>query len=121
VESAKEIQIPDAFFDRVASKLRMLGDPTRLAILRTIMTSEKSVGAIVAETSGNQANVSKHLKMLMNAGLVRRRKAGLQVFYVVSDPLIEQLCRLVCNTIIEEVQSEVDRSRRLLEGLREGS
>ena len=68
----------------------------------------------VVESGQNQANVSKHLKMLAEAGMVRRRKEGLQVFYSVGDPLIEKLCGLVCGTVIEEAQSEVDRHRKLL-------
>ena len=108
------VTIPDELLDRVAEKFRMLGDPTRLSILRALLAGEKNVGTVVAETGQNQANVSKHLKMLAEARMVRRRKEGLQVFYSVGDPLIEKLCRLVCGTVVEEAQSEVDRHRKLL-------
>jgi ArsR family transcriptional regulator len=100
--------------DRVADKFRMLGDPTRLSILRVLMAGEKNVGAVVAETGQNQANVSKHLKMLAEAGMVSRRKEGLQVFYRVSDPLIDELCSMVCGAILQETQAEVDRNQALL-------
>ena len=106
--------IPDEFLDRVAEKFRMLADPTRLSILRALMAGEKNVGTVVAETGQNQANVSKHLKMLTEAGLVRRRKEGLQVFYRVSDPLIEKLCTLVCGAIVEETQAQVEKNREIL-------
>lgn len=109
--------IPEELLDRVAEKFRMLGDTTRLSILRTLLAGEKNVGTVVAETGQNQANVSKHLKMLAEAGMVKRRKEGLQVFYSVGDPLIEKLCELVCGTIIEEAQAEVDRTRKLLKNL----
>lgn len=108
------VTIPDELLDRVAEKFRMLGDTTRLSILRVLLAGEKNVGAVVVETGQSQANVSKHLKMLAKAGMVCRRKDGLQVFYSVGDPLIEKLCGLVCNTIISEAQAEVDRNRRLL-------
>src|SRR5487761_2092618 len=84
--------IPDELLDRVAEKFRMLADPTRLSILRALIAGEKSVGTVVAETGQSQANVSKHLKMLAEEGLVRRRKEGLQVFYRIGDPRIERLC-----------------------------
>lgn len=106
--------IPDELLDRVAEKFRMLGDPTRLAILRALLAGEKNVGAVVALTGQNQANVSKHLKLLTEAGLVRRRKDGLQVFYAVGDPLIAKLCDLVCRSVVEEAQAEIDRGRRIL-------
>jgi DNA-binding transcriptional ArsR family regulator len=111
------VTIPDEFLDRVAEKFRMLGDPTRLSILRALLAGEKNVGTVVVETRQNQANVSKHLKMLAEAGMVRRRKEGLQVFYSIGDPLIEKLCGLVCGTIIEEAQADVDRNRKLLRTL----
>jgi ArsR family transcriptional regulator len=110
--------IPDELLDRVADKFRMLADPTRLSILRALMAGEKSVGTVVAETGQNQANVSKHLKLLAEAGMVCRRKEGLQVFYEVDDPLIEKLCTLVCGAIAEETQAEVDRGRKILRTLR---
>ncbi|RUL86283.1 ArsR/SmtB family transcription factor [Tautonia sociabilis] len=108
--------IPDEFLDLMAEKFRMLADPTRLAILRALMGGERNVSRVVEETGRNQANVSKHLKMLADAGLVARRKEGLQVFYRVDDPLVERLCKLVCETIVQEAEQEVERHRTLLSG-----
>ena len=108
--------IPDEFLDLMAGKFRLLADPTRLAILRTLMGGERNVTQVVEETRRNQANVSKHLKMLAVAGLVGRRKEGLQVFYKLDDPLVERLCRLVCETIVEEAQEEMARQKKLLVG-----
>jgi DNA-binding transcriptional ArsR family regulator len=108
--------IPDEFLDLMAEKFRMLADPTRLAILRSLMRGERNVTQVVEETGRNQANVSKHLKMLAEAGLVGRRKEGLQVFYKLDDPLVERLCKLVCETIVQDAQEEVERQRRLLRG-----
>jgi DNA-binding transcriptional ArsR family regulator len=108
--------IPDEFLDLMAEKFRMLADPTRLAILRTLMAGERNVSQVIVETGRSQANVSKHLKMLAEAGLVGRRKEGLQVFYKLADPLVERLCRLVCETIAEEARGEMARQQKLLEG-----
>jgi DNA-binding transcriptional ArsR family regulator len=108
--------IPDEFLDLMAEKFRMLSDPTRLAILRSLMAGERNVTQVVEETGRNQANVSKHLKMLAEVGLVARRKEGLQVFYALDDPLVERLCKLVCETIVAEVQQEMTRKRKLLDG-----
>ena len=108
--------IPDEFLELIAEKFRMLADPTRLAILRTLMAGERNVSQVIDETGRNQANVSKHLKMLAEAGLVARRKEGLQVFYKLADPLVERLCRLVCETIVEEAQQEMARQQKLLDG-----
>jgi ArsR family transcriptional regulator len=108
------LTIPDEILDRMAAKFRTLGDPTRLAILRSLMGGEKNVSTVVAETGQNQANVSKHLKMLAEAGMVRRRKVGLQVFYALGDPLVQNLCELVCGTILRETRADVERNRKIL-------
>jgi DNA-binding transcriptional ArsR family regulator len=108
------LMIPDEFLDRMAEKFRMLADPTRLAILRALLEGEKNVGQVVDETGQNQANVSKHLKLLAETGIVCRRKEGLQVFYAISDSLIEQLCDLVCSAIVREAQEQAEQSRRIL-------
>ena len=110
------VTIPDEFLDLMAEKFRMFADSTRLAILRALMRGERNVTQVVEETGRNQANVSKHLKMLAEAGLVSRRKEGLQVFYRIGDPLVERLCELVCATIVQEAQQGVERHTKLLDG-----
>lgn len=102
-------QIPDEFLDLMAEKFRMLSDPTRLSILRALMAGEKNVGQVVDETGKTQANVSKHLKLLANAGLVARRREGMQVFYRLEDPTVDKLCHLVCETIFEEFEKQAKR------------
>ena len=106
--------IPDEFLELMAEKFRMLADPTRLAILRALMAGERSVGQVVEQTGRGQANVSKHLKLLAEAGLVARRKEGLQVFYRLDDPLVARLCDQVCQTILQTARQEVERSKDLL-------
>ena len=112
------LTIPEEFLELMAEKFRMLADPTRLAILRVLMQGERNVTQVVEETGRNQANVSKHLKMLAEAGLVGRRKEGLQVFYRIGDPMVERLCELVCATIVEEAQQGVERQTKVLDGWR---
>lgn len=83
----------------VARRFAVLSEPMRLRLLHGMCAGEKSVGELVALTGGTQANVSRHLQTLAQAHLVARRKAGLQVFYTISDPSIFQLCELVCGSL----------------------
>lgn len=106
--------IPDEFLELMAEKFRMLSDSTRLAILRSLMQGERNVGQVVEETGRNQANVSKHLKLLAESGLASRRKEGLQVYYKLDDPLVERLCKLVCETIVDETREEIFKQKKLL-------
>jgi ArsR family transcriptional regulator len=110
--------IPDAVLALMAEKFRMLSDATRLAILRALMAGEKSVGAICQETGHSQANVSKHLKLLAQAGLLARRKEGLQVYYTLDDPMIERLCKLVCETIVRDFEESVRHRKRVVAALK---
>lgn len=109
-------KIPDQFLGLMAAKFAMLADETRLSILRTLMAGEKNVGHVVEETGKSQANVSKHLKLMTNAGLVARRPEGLQVFYRLADPVVEKLCHLVCETIYEEFEQGAKVHEELQKG-----
>ena len=93
-------RVPDELLETMAAKFRLIGEPTRLAILHALMDGvERNVGQIVAETGRTEVNVSRHLKQLAKGKMLARRKAGLQVFYRLTDPVIEQVCRLVCDTL----------------------
>lgn len=100
--------IPDDVLDLMAEKFRLLGDSTRLSIVRALMTGgEQNVGDIVRATGRTQTNVSKHLKQMTGAGLLGRRKEGLQVFYRITDAVVEKLCQLVCDSIVEDVKGQL--------------
>src|SRR5262245_19360691 len=95
-------KIPNDNLGSMAATFRLLGDASRLAILRCLMDGEeKNVGQVPQERGRTAARVSKNLKLLTNGGLLRRRKEGLQVFYRVSGPVWEQVCRLVSGSLPE--------------------
>jgi DNA-binding transcriptional ArsR family regulator len=81
----------------IAAKFKLLADPTRLRILHALHGRELNVTDILAETGTTQANISKHLGVLSRAQMISRRKEGLNAFYSISDPVIFELCDLMCN------------------------
>jgi ArsR family transcriptional regulator len=87
----------------VARRFAVLAEPRRLRLVHALFGAEKSVGALVAETGGTQANVSRHLQSLAGAGVLARRKQGLQVLYSIADPSIYKLCDLVCGSIEKRI------------------
>ena len=96
-------RVPDELLETMAAKFRLIGEPTRLAILHALMDgAEKNVGQVVAETGRTEVNVSRHLKQLAKGKMLARRKSGLQVFYRLTDPVIEQVCRLVCGSLLKD-------------------
>ena len=101
--------IPSQMLEMMASRFRLMGEPTRLAIIHALIDGvERNVGQIVRDTSRSEANVSRHLKHLARAKLVTRRKEGLQVFYRLTDLVMEKVCRLVCDAIMEDFKNQND-------------
>jgi ArsR family transcriptional regulator len=97
----------DKTLNLVAERFRMLGDPLRLNLLRTLSGGEMSVGELVQATGASQANVSKHLRLLLNAGMLSRRKQGLHVFYTITDPSVFEICDIVCGSLKKHFASEM--------------
>lgn len=85
----------------VASRFRVLSEPLRLHILQYLEEGEASVTAITNAVGATQPNVSKHLRMLQDEGLVARRSEGNTVFYRIADDSIFELCRVVCGSLKE--------------------
>lgn len=102
----------DKMLDLVARRFRTLGEPYRLRILQQLEQGERSVSDLVNALEGNQPNVSKHLQVLYDAGLISRRREGTSILYAISDPMVFRLCALVC-------RSEAEKSRRDYEDLHE--
>lgn len=98
--------------DLVAERFRTLGEPMRLRLLEALRQGELSVGDLVERTGGGQANVSKHLQILLTAGLVARRKEGTTVLYRLADPTVFQLCDIVCG----RVEAQAEHRHRSLRG-----
>lgn len=85
--------------ERVANLFRAFSESSRLAIVQELKSGERSVSEIVDALPTSQANVSKQLKLLYDAGVVSRRKQGTQVLYQIADPMVFELCRLVCDKL----------------------
>ena len=85
--------------ERVANLFRAFSESTRLAIVQELKSGELSVSEIVDRLTTSQANVSKQLKLLYDAGLVGRRKQGTQVLYRIADPMVFELCKIACEKL----------------------
>jgi ArsR family transcriptional regulator len=108
-------EIDDSALELIASRFRLLAEPMRLKILHALGDAEMSVGELVTATGANQANVSKHLAILLDAGVVSRRKEGLRANYRVSDESIFALCDVVCSRL----ERQLDLHREALATIRQ--
>lgn len=107
-------EMSDAVCERLAGYFRLLSEPTRLKILNALKAGPRNVGDITQAIHANQANVSKHLGMLLDAGLVSRRQEGTTAIYTIADPAIFQLCDLVCGQMAQKLEAELALHRSLL-------
>lgn len=92
-------EMSDEALALVARRFAVLSEPMRLRLIHALFESERPVNSLVEATGGTQANISRHLQTLADAGILSRRKDGLQVFYSIADPSIFQLCELVCGSL----------------------
>src|SRR5512141_2698541 len=102
------MQLSDQALALVATRFRSLGDPMRLKILRLLEGGEMSVGRLVERLETSQANVSKHLKVLVEAGVLARRVQGTSAYYSIGDPVILRICDTVCRGLTENLRAQAE-------------
>lgn len=68
-------------------------------ILRHFRKWKSSVNEIVEAISTSHANVSKQLRTLYDSGFLTREQQGKQVFYAIAEPIVFELCELVCDKL----------------------
>jgi DNA-binding transcriptional ArsR family regulator len=95
----------------IANRFKILAEPMRLRILHALQPGERTVTQVIEATGASQANISKHLGVLTRADMLGRRKEGLNVFYSISDPVIFELCDLVCGKLRATVAKDAARVR----------
>src|SRR5438874_4379759 len=94
----REALSPEAV-ELIAERFRILGEPIRIRILQELEAGEKNVGELVAAVGSSQPNVSKHLRILQESGIVARRQEGNLVYYAIADLNVLDLCDSVCASV----------------------
>jgi ArsR family transcriptional regulator, arsenate/arsenite/antimonite-responsive transcriptional repressor len=106
------IDLTPELAELIARRFAVLGEPTRLRLLNLMHArGEASVSELVEATGGTQANVSKHLGVLLGARMVARRRQGSHALYSIADPQLIALCDQVCDGVrdqLRELSSMVD-------------
>ncbi|GAB4210304.1 MAG: metalloregulator ArsR/SmtB family transcription factor [Coleofasciculaceae cyanobacterium] len=92
----------------VADYFKVLSEVSRLQVLCCLKSGARNVTSIIEATGLGQANVSKHLKVLMQAGMITRNPEGINVYYQISDPVIFELCELVCDRLAIRLQEQTE-------------
>ena len=101
---------PEAL-ELVADRFRVLAEPLRLRLLQLLRDGEKNVTELTALLGTTQPNVSKHVRILQEAGLIGRRQVGNTIYCFVADESVFELCDVVCTSLYARMSSQA----RLLE------
>lgn len=95
--------LPAEALTQVAAYFQALSEPTRLQILNLLREGERNVGELAQACGYTSANISRHLSLLTQHGLVARESRGTAVYYRIADDSVYALCDLVCGSIARQL------------------
>ena len=102
--------IPDPLVELIARRFRAMGEPMRIRLLDRLREGEATVAELTEALGASQQNVSKHLAVLAEAGILARRKDGNRVHYRIGDESVLAICEEVCGS----VQRQLDELQQIL-------
>jgi DNA-binding transcriptional ArsR family regulator len=91
--------MPSEVVELVAARFKVLAEPIRIQILQALHDGPVNVTDITRAVGSTQPNVSKHLRILQDSGLVGRKQEGNIVFYSIADKSVFVLCDAVCSSL----------------------
>jgi DNA-binding transcriptional ArsR family regulator len=97
--------LPDDLVELIARRFRVIGEPMRIRLLDRLRDGEATVGELSEALSASQQNISKHLAVLADVGILGRRKEGNHVYYRVVDEGVFALCEAVCGSVQQQLRS----------------
>lgn len=99
--------LPDALVELIAHRFRVIGEPMRIRLLDALRDGPLTVNELAEALGASQQNVSKHVGLLAQAGIVAREKDGNRVRCSIADQSIFELCEIVCGGLRQQV-AELD-------------
>jgi DNA-binding transcriptional ArsR family regulator len=89
----------DKTFESAADLFRVMSAPMRLKIINCLCDGEKNVSYLLTKVNTTQPNMSQHLNTLYQAGILGKRREGVQIFYHIADQRIVSICQAVCDDL----------------------
>ncbi len=111
-DSRNKTSKPPEYLAPVADYFKVLSETSRLQILSCLRSGAMNVSEIGEATGLGQANLSKHLKMLTEAEILSRQPQGVAVYYEIQDPMIFELCELVCDRLYQRMQQKAEKFKQ---------
>ena len=86
-----------------AEILKALAQPTRLKIIDFLRDGERCVCEIFPAISEEQSNTSRHLSMMLSAGVLSRRKEGLKIYYAIKHPELLEIVDIATRIVKQDI------------------
>jgi len=109
------IKVSPQVLGHVADYFKVLSEASRLHLLCELRSGPKNVSELLTATGMGQANVSKHLKILTDAGILSRHPNGVSVYYQIQNPACFELCEVVCQLILRQHQHQSQQLSQLID------
>ena len=100
-----EVDKTDATFEAAADLFRVMSAPMRLRIINCLCDGEKNVSYLLTRVNTTQPNMSQHLNTLYQAGILAKRREGVQIFYRIADQRVVSICEAMCHHIAGQTAS----------------
>jgi DNA-binding transcriptional ArsR family regulator len=100
--------LPSPLVELIAQRFRVIGEPMRIRLLDTLRDGPRTINELAEALGATQQNVSKHVGVLAQAGIVGREKDGTRVRCFIADETVFELCELVCGGMRQQV-AELDQ------------
>ncbi|UBF30632.1 metalloregulator ArsR/SmtB family transcription factor (plasmid) [Kovacikia minuta CCNUW1] len=100
--------VPITVLEAIADYFKILSETSRLHILQCLRLGPMNVMELCEETGLGQANLSKHLKVMTQAGILSRQAKGTSAYYEITDPLVFEFCELACGQIGDRLQQQAE-------------
>ena len=100
--------LPEALVELIAERFRVIAEPMRIRVLDLLRDGPMTINELTEALGASQQNVSKHVGVLAQAGIVAREKDGNRVRCSIADQTIFELCELVCGGLRQQV-TELDQ------------
>ncbi|MBW4523316.1 MAG: metalloregulator ArsR/SmtB family transcription factor [Scytolyngbya sp. HA4215-MV1] len=101
--------VPIAVLEAVADYFKILSETSRLHILQCLRSGPMNVMELCEATELGQANLSKHLKVMTQAGILTRQPKGTSAYYEIADPLVFEFCELACGQIGDRLRQQAEK------------
>ncbi|XGV96638.1 MAG: ArsR/SmtB family transcription factor [Leptolyngbya sp. BL-A-14] len=105
--------VPVPVLEAVADYFKILSETSRLHILQCLRQGPMNVMELCEATGLGQANLSKHLKVMAQAGVLSRRAKGTSAYYEITDPLVFEFCELACGRIGDRLRQQAETFQQL--------